>query len=79
MPYIRIWLHIIWTTKNRKRIITKEIKYKLLNHIRENAKAKNIFLDFINCEPEHVHATISLGSDQTISTITKGGVVKLDK
>ncbi len=71
MPYIRIWVHIIWSTKNRERIITKEIKHKLLNHIRENAKAKNIFLDFINCEPEHVHATISLGSDQTISKITQ--------
>ena len=69
MPYIRIWIHIIWTTKNRERIITKQIKSKLLNHIRENAKTKNIFMDFINCEPEHVHATISLGSDQTISKI----------
>jgi putative transposase len=69
MPYIRIWIHIIWTTKNRERIITKQIKSKLLNHIRENAKTKNIFIDFINCEPEHTHATISLGSDQTISKV----------
>ncbi|MEJ2614490.1 MAG: IS200/IS605 family transposase [Ignavibacteriaceae bacterium] len=69
MPYIRIWIHIIWTTKNRERIITKQIKSKLLNHIRENAKTKNIFIDFINCEPEHVHATISLSSDQTISIV----------
>ena len=69
MPYIRIWTHIIWTTKNRERIITKQIKSKLLNHIRENAKTKNIFIDFINCEPEHIHATISLGSDQTISKV----------
>ena len=69
MPYIRIWIHIIWTTKNRERIITKQIKSKLLNHIRENAKTKNIYIDFINCEPEHVHATISLSSDQTISKV----------
>ena len=69
MPYIRIWIHIIWTTKNRERIITKQIKSKLLNHIRENAKTKNIFIDFINCEPEHIHAAISLGSDQTISKV----------
>ena len=69
MPYIRIWIHIIWTTKNRERIITKQIKSKLLDHIRENAKTKNIFIDFINCEPEHIHATISLGSDQTISKV----------
>lgn len=71
MPYIKIWIHLIWTTKNREKIITKQIKQNLLEHIRENAKAKNIFLDFINCEPEHVHATISLGSDQTISKIAQ--------
>jgi REP element-mobilizing transposase RayT len=69
MPYIRIWIHIIWTTKNRERIITNQIKSKLLKHIRENAKTKNIYIDLINCEPEHVHATISLSSDQTISKV----------
>ena len=69
MPYIKIWIHIIWTTKNRERIITNQIKSKLLKHIRENAKTKNIYIDLINCEPEHVHATISLSSDQTISKV----------
>ena len=69
MPYIRIWIHIIWTTKNRERIITNQIKSKLLKHIRENAKTKNIYIDLINCEPEHVHATISLSSDQTIRKV----------
>ena len=71
MPYIRILIHLIWSTKNRERIITKEIKTILLNHIRENAKSKNIFIDFINGEPEHIHATISLGSDQTISKVAQ--------
>lgn len=71
MPYIRVWIHYIWSTKNRERMITKEIKYKLIEHIRENAKAKNIFLDFINCEPNHLHALISLGSDQTLSKVAQ--------
>jgi putative transposase len=71
LPYIRIWIHLIWSTKNRERIINKEIKNKLLNHIGENAKSKNIYIDFINSEPEHVHATISLGSDQTISKVAQ--------
>ncbi len=51
MPYIRIWIHLIWSTKNRERLITKDLKDKLLNHIRENATSKNIYIDFINCEP----------------------------
>lgn len=71
MPYIRIWIHLIWSTKNRERLITKELKNKLIDHIRENAKSKNIYIDFINMEPEHVHTTISLGSDQTISKVAQ--------
>ena len=71
MPYLKIWVHLIWSTKNRERIITKEIKTKLLDHIRENAKTKNIYIDFINCEPEHIHTTISLGSDQSISKVAQ--------
>ncbi len=71
MPYIRIWIHIIWATKNREKIITKELKPKLIQHIKENAKEKNIYIDFINCEPEHLHATISLGASQTISKVAQ--------
>ena len=39
--------------------------------VRENARLKNIYIDFINCEPEHVHVSISLGSDQTISKVAQ--------
>ena len=71
MPYIRIWIHLIWATKNRERIIAKELKPKLIEHIKENAKVKNIYLDFINCLEEHIHATISLDSGQTIDKIAQ--------
>jgi len=26
MPYLRIWIHVIWSTKNRERIISKDLK-----------------------------------------------------
>lgn len=71
MPYIRIWIHIIWATKNREKLITNDLKPKLLKHIRENAEGKKIYLDFINCLEEHVHATISLGGNQTISKVAQ--------
>jgi putative transposase len=69
MSYIKINIHVIWSTKNRQRIISGELKPKLLEHIRKNAKEKNIFIDFINCVQEHVHAIISLNSDQCIGKI----------
>jgi len=67
MPYIRIWIHLIWSTKKREKTITKELKPVLLEHIIKNAVTKNIFIDTINCVDDHIHILISLGNDQTIS------------
>ena len=39
------------------------------NHIRENAKEKGIFIDFINGYNDHCHCLISMGVDQTIQKI----------
>lgn len=69
MPYIRIWVHLIWSTKNREKLINKQLKPMLLNHIIENAKQKKIYLDKINCVEEHCHCLISLGASQSISKV----------
>ncbi len=69
MPYTKIYLHIVWSTKDRKPLITKELKPLLLNHIIENSKTKIIFIDSINCVENHVNLLISLGIEQTLSKI----------
>jgi len=69
MPYIRIWIHLIWSTKNREKTISKKLKPLILTHIRENAKKKKVFLDQINCVENHCHALISLGASQPISKV----------
>jgi putative transposase len=67
MPYVRVWVHLIWSTKNRAPLLTKELKTKLLVHIKDNASQKGIFLDTINGVADHVHALVSLRADQTIA------------
>ena len=71
MPYIRIWIHLIFSTKNRDRLINKSLKPKLLDHIRENADMKEIYIDFLNCMEEHCHILISLGASQCISDVAR--------
>src|SRR5262249_49912303 len=71
MPHVKVWLHFVWTTKNREQLLTDEIRPRIFAHIRENARAKGIFLAFINGYREHVHCLISLGTEQTISQIVK--------
>ena len=67
MGYIKIYVHFVWTTKDREPVLRKEIRERIFTHIRENARAKGIFIDFIGGYLDHVHCLISLNSNQTIS------------
>jgi putative transposase len=69
MPYVKVWIHFVWSTKNRKPLLTGEIRRKVFRHIRENAKAKDIHIDFIGGYVDHVRCLISLGAEQTIKQI----------
>jgi REP element-mobilizing transposase RayT len=71
MPYVRIWLHLIWSTKNREPILAKDLRPIVFKHISENAKRKGIFLVEINGFIEHVHTLLSLGSDQAIAKVSQ--------
>ncbi len=70
MAHVKVYIHFVWSTKNREPILkTKELRKKVWQHIRQNAKEKGIFIDFINGHAEHCHCLISLGVDQTIEKI----------
>jgi putative transposase len=69
MPFVKIWIHLIWSTKNRERLIVQDLKPVLLDHLLVNAKRKDIWIDSINCVSDHIHVLVSLGSEQSISKI----------
>ena len=67
MPFVKVYIHFVWCTKNRIPFLASpEIRKQLWQHIRENAKEKNIFFDFVNGYNNHCHCLVSLGIDQTI-------------
>ena len=69
MPYIKIWIHLIWATKNRQPFLERSLLLKVMSHIHDNAKEKGIHLDFINGQKDHMHTLISLKSDQTVAQV----------
>jgi REP element-mobilizing transposase RayT len=71
MPYIKIWIHLIFSTKNREPLITKEIISEIIGHIKSNAKAIDIYIDLINGVKDHIHILLSLGSEQNIAKIVQ--------
>lgn len=67
MPMIKVWIHLVWATKSRQPLLDKNIRQTIFQHMRENAKEKNIYVDFINGHTDHVHLLISLNAEQTIA------------
>lgn len=71
MSFVRIWVHLVFSTKNREPWIKKEIRADIHAHIAANCKQKEIFLQAINGYDEHLHCLISLGKDQCISKVSQ--------
>jgi REP element-mobilizing transposase RayT len=69
MSHVKIWLHCVWSVKDRAYYIPHSFRPDLLKHFRDNALDKNIILDHINAHENHVHALINLRKQQNISTI----------
>ncbi len=70
MPFVKIYIHFVWSTKNREPFLaSKEIRQQVWQHIRENAQKKGIFVDFVNGYTDHCHCLVSLRVNQTIEKI----------
>jgi putative transposase len=69
MGYISVYIHFVWSTKNREPLLTKEIRQIVFSHILENARDKGIFIDFIGGYSDHIHCLISLSNNQSISKV----------
>jgi len=67
MPYVKIMIHAVWGTKSRYPFLTQEIRKKVIDHIKENAKVKGIYIDRINGHTDHLHCLLSLNADMSIS------------
>ncbi len=70
MPFVSVYVHFVWSTKNRVPYLKDiTIREAMWQHIRDNAKLKGIFIDFVNGHLEHCHCLVSLGTEQTISKV----------
>ena len=69
MSFIKILIHAVWATKDRKPLMSKENKDSLCFHIREYTASKNIHLINVNGWLDHLHCFIAMSSDQNIATI----------
>jgi putative transposase len=66
-----LWVHLIWTTKNREPLITKKIKWPLYNKIKEICREHEYYLDHINGIEDHVHLLVGIKPKHSISDVVK--------
>ena len=70
MPIIKVYIHFVWSTKNREPFLNSvELREKVWGHIKENARKKDIYIDTINGHSDHCHCLIALGKAQSPSIV----------
>ena len=69
MPLVKVWIHAVWSTKNREKFLTQKVRQKLFHHIFENGLAKDIYVVAVNGFDDHVHCLFQLKNNQSIGQI----------
>lgn len=72
MPFIKVHIHLVWSTYNRYPFLNSpELRVNVWKHIKQNADEKGIFIDVVNGYADHCHCLISLSSNQTIEKVVQ--------
>jgi len=67
MSYVRVMIHSVWGTKNKIAFLTSDVRAIVIDHIKENAHMKQIYIDTINGYTDHMHCLFGLNTDMSIS------------
>ena len=72
MSWVRVYIHYVFSTKNKFPFLSsKEMRSKVYEHIMQNAREKEIWIDCVNGYHDHLHCLASLGKTQTISDVAR--------
>jgi REP element-mobilizing transposase RayT len=66
MSYVKIWIHAVWTVKNRQTLLSADMRKTLFNHIHKNALEKDILMEIVNGYNNHVHCLFRLKNNQSV-------------
>jgi putative transposase len=67
--YSRCWIHLIWGTLHREKLLNKEAAARLSHHLTEYADIKTVYMKINFVNPDHVHALVDLPTDLSIEEL----------
>lgn len=69
--YTRCWVHFIWTTRNREKVLARDARVQISQFLYRYAKSKSIAMEINFVNADHVHALIDLPTGMTIEQVVK--------
>lgn len=69
--YSSIWIHVIWSTKNREPILNPQLKNEVIQVLQRIAKEHEINIDCVNGIEDHLHFLLRLSTDQSVADVVK--------
>lgn len=69
--FTKLWIHVIWATKNRKELIDLSIEKKLYDFIWQELTELGCPVRIINGMPDHVHVLFLQNPQKTTTDIVK--------
>ena len=69
MSFVKIWIHAVWTVKNRHPLLNQDIRQNVFEHIHQNALDKDIYMEKVGGYHNHVHILFRLKNNQTIENV----------
>src|ERR1700730_4149258 len=67
--YSRCWLHLIWGTLNREKLLHKEGAVRLSRYLSEYAETNGIYMKINYVNADHVHALVDLPTGQSVEKV----------
>jgi len=69
--YSRCWIHLIWGTLNRERVLNKSAAASVSGYLAEYAEKEGIYMKINYVNADHVHALIDLPTALSIEKVVQ--------
>lgn len=69
--YTRCWLHLIWGTLERRKMLDREARRRVAAFLLEYSRSKGISMRSCFVNAEHVHALIDMPTNLTLEEVVK--------
>ncbi len=71
MVQVFLYVHIIWSTSNRNRFLTKPVRVVLFSHMKKVAEEKGIHVIEVNGVEDHMHLLLQMHPAQNLSQVMR--------